>query len=263
MRLGVVLLAALSAAPASAAPAVDPTFCDKLLEEGVRSFVGEATRNGFRRAVYRTLCATFERARQDSTEAAAREAYALVGGEGEYDRGRFDKLTTAYCTLEKRLADHRPLFEKSAGEVNPRALQAWRRCTDASRGRYGPAIEVEQIDELTLSFTLQPAAYDLRSVHVTIAGFEWCSGFTQGSARPKDGAAARFDLPVLPKNREHDLACFRKVAKQAACGTEAAAPASLELEFEGAKGARVTHRFELGRVMSSACAPPRSPQEAP
>jgi hypothetical protein len=258
MRLAVLLLAALSAGQARAAPAVDPTFCDKLLEEGVRSYVSGATRNGFRRAVYPSLCSTFERARRDTTEAAAREAYALVGGEGEYDSDRFDKLKTAYCTLEKRLAANRPMFEKVTGALNPQALQAWRRCTDASLGRYGPALEVEQIDEYTLSFTLQPAAYDLRSVQVTLDGFDWCSGFIQGSARPK-GGAARFEIPILARNKEHDLACYRKVARKAPCGTEAAAPASLKLEFEGGKAARVTHHFEMARVMSPECAPPPSP----
>jgi hypothetical protein len=252
MRLGFVLVAAMAAGPARAE--LGP--CDKLLEHAVRSYVGEAARKDFPRMAYPSICAAFESASKDRTRDAERKSWGLVGGEGEYDRAKFDGLKTGYCTLGKSLLSNVPLYRTAAGALEPRSMKAWKRCVDAADGKYGPPLDVEQIDEYALSFTLRPAASDVRGGRVTVQGFEKCRAF---SARfePK-GRKARFEVPALAKGKEHDLVCFRKVAKKPPCGTELAMPASLTLELEDARGVRIQHRFRMARVMSRECPPPAS-----
>jgi hypothetical protein len=253
MRFSVALVAAVVAGTARA----DIGPCDKLLEQGIRSYISDAVQKDFRRAAYESLCSTFERASKDASHAAAKELYTMIAGEVEYDRVKFDKLKTAYCTLGKSFAANLPLYRKTAGSLSPEALKAWKRCIDAGKGKHGPAIEVEQIDDYALSFTLRPTVHDLRSVRVTVDGFDKCAGFVQG-AEPR-GGSARFDVPVLARNKEHDLACFRKVAKRPPCGTEAAVPASLTLELHDGSGVRMKLHFEMARVMSWECPLPASP----
>lgn len=172
MRFGALLVATVLAAPARA----DVGPCDKLLEQGIRSYVSESTRNDFRRAAYESLCATLERASKDSTRDEAKRIFPKVVAEGEYDRVKLDGLRTAYCTLGKSLGANQRLYRKAAGTLRPRAVEAWRRCLDAAAGKYGPPIEIEQIDDYALSFTLRPAAHDLRSVRITMEGFDRCVG---------------------------------------------------------------------------------------
>lgn len=253
MRLCVLLAATVAAGTARA----DLGPCDKLLEEGIRSYVSEAARKDFRRAAYGSLCSTFEKASKDATRAAARSVYEMVGGEGEWDRAKFDGLTAAYCTLGKSFAANLQLYRKTAGSLSPEAVKAWKRCSDAAKGKYGPAMEVEQVDDYALSFTLRPVAHDLSSIRVTVDGFDKCAGFVQG-AEPR-GGSARFDVPFLGRNREHDLACFRRLAKNPPCGTEAALPASLTLELEDGSGVKLVHHFKMARVMSWECPLPTSP----
>jgi hypothetical protein len=253
MRLGAALVAAAVAGSARA----DLGPCDKLLEQGIRSYVSAAARKDFPRAAYPSLCSAFEKASKDPAHASARAAWEAVGGERERDRLELGRLKTAYCTLGKPFAAHVPLYRKTAAALSPGSVKAWQLCTDAAKGKYGPAMEVEQIDDYALSFTLRPTASELRSVQVTVEGFDKCAGFVQG-AEPR-GGPARFDVPVLAKGREHDLACFRKLARKPPCGAEAAVPASLALEFEDGSGRRFTHRFEMGRVMSWECPPPGAP----
>ncbi|HEY6006214.1 MAG TPA: hypothetical protein VIV57_25265 [Anaeromyxobacter sp.] len=253
MRFGALLVATVLAAPARA----DVGPCDKLLEQGIRSYVSESTRNDYRRAAYESLCATLERASKDSTRDEAKRIFPEVVGEGEYDRVKLDGLRTAYCTLGKSLGANQRLYRKAAGTLRPRAVEAWRRCLDAAAGKYGPPIEIEQIDDYALSFTLRPAAHDLRSVRITMEGFDRCVGFVRGA--DPNGASVQLDIPVLARNKEHDLACFRRVAKKPPCGTEAAAPASLTIRFDGGNGRSFEHRFELARVMSWECPLPASP----
>jgi hypothetical protein len=251
-RVGAALVAILLAVDARA---FDPDFCDKVLEEGVRSFVADATAKGFGRATYESLCAVFEKAAEDPTGAGAAKAFEQVGGVGAFERARFDGLKTAYCTLAKRLQTSRELYRETAAAVSPEAVRAWKRCTDAASGKYGPAMEIEEIDDASLSFTIQPVRYDLRRVRVTVAGFERCTGFV--AARP-GGASARFEVPVLGKGKEHDLACFRLHAKRPPCGSEEAMPASLTLDLEDGRGHRFEHRFSMARVMSRACPLPQA-----
>jgi hypothetical protein len=198
-----------------------------------------------------------ENASRDATGAAPKEAYAVLGGEGEYDRGRLDGLRTAYCALAADVAASRAHYEEAARALNPGALKAWRRCADAAAGRYGPPMEIEQIDAYSMSFGFLALPYDLRSVRVTIQGFDRCTGFVRGAG--EKGRPTRLEAAVLPKGQTPEVGCFRRAARDARCGSEVAAPASLDVEFEGANGKRVQHRFELGRVMSPRCEPPPAP----
>jgi hypothetical protein len=254
MRLRVVLLAAVVASPARA----ELGFCDKMLEYIVRSYVSETTRKDFgrgaRAAAYDSLCPTFEKAAKGK-DADRRQAFEAVGGEGKYDQAKFDKLKRAYCTLTKSIADEQAPYQKTASALKPKAMIEWKHCTEAAKGKYGPPIEVEQIDDFILSFTLKPAERDLRSVRVTFDGFRKCSGFLQWNNASEK--ATLVEIPVLPRNREADLACFRE-AKKPPCGTEAAGPAHLTLEFEDG-GRKVKHQFDLVRVMSTECPLPGSP----
>lgn len=252
MPVGLILLAAVAAGPTAA-----ELGCDKLLEQGLHAWIGNAARKDFAPAAYAQVCATLERASRDATGAAAKDTYALLGGEGGYDRAKLDGLRTAYCALAVDVAANRARYEKAARALNAGALKAWRRCVDAAAGRYGPPIEIEQIDAYTMSFGFPSLPYDLRSVRVRIRGFDRCAGFVRGAGekdRPTLLAAA-----VLAKGQDPEVGCFRRAAPDAPCGNEVAAPASLEVEFEGAKGRRVEHRFELGRVMSRRCDPPTAP----
>jgi hypothetical protein len=257
LRLGAVIAAAALAGFARA----DIGPCDKLLEHGIRSYVSEAARNDFRRSDYGTVCAAFEKASRDKTHATAKALYEQVGGEGDFDPRKFGRLTSAYCTLGKTFAANLPLYRKTAGSLWPESVEAWRRCSEAAKGKHGPAMEVEQIDDYTLSFTLHPTARDLLSVKVTMEGFDKCSGFVQ-DARPQ-GAPAQFDVPVLVKDRVHDLACFRRIARKPPCGTEATAPATFRIDFEDGEGKRFTHRFRMARVMSWECPLPAGAAPAP
>jgi hypothetical protein len=255
MRLGVTLSLFLAAGTARG-DLVGP--CDKLLVNGIRAHVAEATQKGFWRASYEPLCAAFERASRDATGAAAREAWAAVGGEGEYDRARFDKLKTAYCALSRSVAADRQAYREAAIGLAPQAVKQWERCDAAVNGKYGPPMEVEQLDELTLSVSLKPAARDLRSVRVVLEGFDWCSGALDGT-RP-GGVPARVEIPILARNRDHDIACFRRVDRNAPCGSLVAPPASLRIEFRDGDGegdaARREHTFQLARVMAQCPVPP-------
>jgi hypothetical protein len=254
MRLRVVLLAAALASPARA----ELGFCDKMLEYIVRSYVSEATRKDFGRgarvAAYDSLCATIEKAAKGK-DADRRQAFEAVGGEGKYDPAKFDKLKRAYCTLTKNITDQQAAYQKTASALKPKAMTEWKHCTEAAKGKYGPPMEVEQIDDFILSFTLKPEEHDLRSVRVTFDGFHRCSGFLQWNKATDK--ATLFEIPVLPRNRETDLACFRE-ARKPPCGTEAAGPAHLTLEFEDG-GRKVKHQFDMVRVMSTECPLPGSP----
>lgn len=252
MPVGLVLLAAVAAGPTAA-----QLGCDKLLEQGLHAWIGNAVPKDFAPAAYAQVCATLEKASRDATGAAAKETYAHLGGEGEYDRARLDGLRTAYCALAADVAASRARYEEAARALNPGALKAWRRCADAAAGKYGPSIEIEQIDAHTMSFGFPALPYDLRSVRVTIQGFDRCAGFVRGAG--EKGRPTRLEAAVLAKGQDHEVGCFRRAAGDAPCGSEVAAPASLDVEFEGAKGQRVEHRFELGRVMSRRCAPPPAP----
>jgi hypothetical protein len=254
MRLRVVLLAAVLASPARA----EADYCDKMLEYIVRSYVSEATRKDFgggaRAAAYDSLCATFEKAAKEKDK-ARREAFEAVGGEGKYGQAKFDKLKTAYCTLAKSITSEQAAYRKTANALRPEAMTEWKRCTEAAKGKYGPPMEVEQIDDFILSVTLKPTEHDLRTVRVTFDGFHKCSGFVEWNKASEKPTL--FEIPVLPRNRETDLACFRE-AKKPPCGTEAAGPAHLTLEFEDG-GRKVKHRFDMVRVMSTQCPLPGSP----
>ncbi|MFL5430905.1 MAG: hypothetical protein ACJ79M_14900 [Myxococcales bacterium] len=254
MRLRVVLLAAVLTSPARA----DLGFCDKMLEYIVRSYVSEATRKDFgmgaRAAAYDSLCPMFQKAAKGK-DADRRQAFEAVGGEGKYDSAKFDKLKKAYCTLARSIAEEQAAYQKTASALKPKAMTEWKHCTEAEKGEYGPPMEIEQIDDFILSFTLKPGERDLRSVRIKFDGFRKCSGFLQWNKPSEKGTLV--EVPVLPKGREADLACFRE-AKKPPCGTEAAGPAHLTLEFEDG-GRKVKHQFDLVRVMSTQCPLPASP----
>jgi hypothetical protein len=252
MPVGLMLLAAIAAGPTAA-----QLGCDRLLEQGLHAWIGNATRKDFAPAAYAQICATLEKASRDATGAAAKDTYVLLGGEGEYDRAKLDGLRTAYCALAGDVAANRARYEKAAHTLNPSALKAWRRCADAAAGRYGPPIEIEQIDAYTMSFGFPSLPYDLRSVRVRIQGFDRCAGFVRGAG--EKGRPTLLEAAVLAKGQDPEVGCFRRAASDAPCGDEVAAAASLDVEFEAAKGQRVEHRFELGRVMSRRCAPPPAP----
>jgi hypothetical protein len=252
MPVGLMLLAAFAAGPTAA-----ELGCDRLLEQGLHAWIGNATRKDFAPAAYALVCAMLEKVSRDATGAAAKETYALLGGEGEYDRARLDGLRTAYCALAEEVAANRARYERATRALNPRALKAWRRCADAAAGRYGPPIEIEQIDAYTMSFGFPGLPYDLRSVRVRIQGFDRCSGFVRGAG--EKGRPTLLETAVLAKGQDPELGCFRRSAPDAPCESEVAAPATLDVEFVDAKGQKVEHRFELGRVMSRRCAPPAAP----
>lgn len=252
MPVVLVLVAAVAAGPTAV-----ELGCDRLLEQGLHAWIGNAARKDFAPAAYAQVCAALEKASRDATGAAAKETYALLGGEGEYDAARLLGLRTAYCTLASDVAASRARYEEAARALAPRALEAWRRCASAAAGRYGPPIEIEQIDAYTLSFAFPALPYDLRSVRVTIQGFERCAGFVRGAG--EKGRPTRLDAAVLAKGQDPEVGCFRRAASDAPCGSEIAGPASLHLQFEGASGKRVEHRFDLGRVMSRRCEPPPAP----
>ena len=250
MRLTVIVVATLLAGPARAG--VGP--CDRLLEQGIRSYVGETTEKGFARNAYALLCAAFERASEDKTGAATKEAYAMVGGVGEFDEARFGKLKSAYCTLSKGRQDQQEGLLEAARALRPDAVKAWQRCVDAGKGKYGPAFEVEQADDLTLSVRFDPVR-DMRSVQITLDGFMRCSGVL-GDHKLVEGAPTSVSIPVLAKNKVQDFACFRRMMRDAPCGTQMVVPASMRIRFEDGKG-RIDHHFTMSRVMSGCPLPPQ------
>lgn len=246
-----MLLAAVAAAPTT-----EQLGCDRLLEQGLHAWIGNAARKDFAPAAYAQVCAALEWASRGTTGAAAKGTYAALGGEGGYDRVRLDGLRTAYCALAGDLGASRARYEEAARALDPGALKAWRRCADAAAGTYGPPIEIEQIDAYTMSFGFPDLPYDLRSVRVTIQGFDRCAGFVRGAG--EKGRPTQLEAAVLAKGQAPEVGCFRRVAPDAPCGSEVAAPATLTVQFE-AKGQNVEHRFELGRVMSRRCEPPPPP----
>jgi hypothetical protein len=253
MRFSLVLIAAMVAGPARAD---DLGPCDKILEYVVRSYVSEATRKDFGRGsrvqAYQTLCSEFQKASKDASQ--ARRMYQTVGGEGAYEKSKFDKLKKAYCTLDKNITSDQAVYRKTAAALKPKGLTEWQRCTEAEKGKYGPPMEVEQIDDFIVSFTLKPQDRELRSVRVDLQGFSKCSGFVE--RHDLGNPASHFEIPVLPKNAEADLACFRQ-AKKVPCETESAVPASLKLEFEDG-GKKIKHEFDMVRVMSTECPLPQA-----